>query len=76
MDKVVDPLIICRIYSCIADVLGFMAGEGGIRGGPAANVAWRTAFSLLEKGNFHAATKALAAERANWIDWLVNWIAY
>ena len=62
-----DPLIICRTYSCIADVLGYMGGEGGIRAGPAANVAWRTAFVLLEKGNFHAATRALATERAHWI---------
>ena len=41
-------LIICRIYACIADMLAFMADEGGIRGGPAANLAWKTAFDLLE----------------------------
>lgn len=48
VEEVDDPITICRIYACIADVLGFMAQEGGIRGGPASNVSWRTAFSLLE----------------------------
>ena len=45
-----------------------MAGEEGIRGGPAANIAWKTAFSLLEKENYLAATRALAAERQIWIN--------
>lgn len=62
------PLVICRIYACIADILGYMAGEEGIRGGPAANIAWKTAFSLLEKENYLAATRALAAERQIWIN--------
>ena len=48
VEEVEDPITICRIYACIADVLGFMAEEGGIRGGPASNVSWRTAFALLE----------------------------
>lgn len=44
-----NTLIICRIYACIADMLGYMAGEGGgIRAGPAANLSWQTAFQLLE----------------------------
>ena len=48
-----DPLVISRVYACIADVLGFMVGEGGgIRAGPAANLAWRNAFTLLEVGVF------------------------
>lgn len=64
-----NQLIICRIYACIADMLGYMAGSGGgIRGGPAGNLSWKGAFNLLEQGEFSAATKALAAERANWID--------
>lgn len=46
--EVSSPLIVCRVYASIADLLGFMAGEGGIRAGPAANVAWRCAFALLE----------------------------
>ena len=63
-----NTLIICRIYACIADMLGFMAGEGGgIRAGPAANLSWQTAFQLLERGNYAAATRALAVERGNWI---------
>eukprot|EP00731_Ephydatia_muelleri_P020640 Em0013g367a len=46
-----NTLIICRIYACIADMLGYMAGEGGgIRAGPAANLSWQTAFQLLERG--------------------------
>lgn len=40
--------IVCRVYACIADMLGFMAGEAGIRAGPAANLSWQLAFSLLE----------------------------
>ena len=47
-EEVNNPLIVCRIYACIADVLAFMAGPGGIRAGPAANLSWRTAFNLLE----------------------------
>ena len=29
-------------------MLGYMAGEAGIRAGPAANVSWEMAFALLE----------------------------
>ena len=44
-----NQLIICRIYACIADMLGYMAGSGGgIRGGPAGNLSWKGAFNLLE----------------------------
>lgn len=46
--EVSDSLIVCRVYASIADMLGFMAGDVGIRAGPAANVNWRSAFSLLE----------------------------
>ena len=42
-----NPLRLCRIYACIADVLGMMAA-GGIRGGPAANISFKKAFALLE----------------------------
>ena len=69
VEEVLDkPLVICRVYACIADILGYMAGEVGIRGGPAANIAWRMAFNLLEKEDYLAATRALAAERKNWTD--------
>lgn len=40
--------LVCRVYASIADVLGYMAGEGGIRAGPASNVAWGRAFALLD----------------------------
>ena len=53
-EEVNDPLVICRVYACIADMLAFMAKEGGIRAGPAANKAWRIAFILLE---VHKCTK-------------------
>ena len=43
-----QPLVVCRVYACIADMLSYMAGEAGIRAGPAANISWRYAFSLLE----------------------------
>ena len=69
VEEVLDqPLVICRVYACIADILGYMTGEVGIRGGPAANAAWKTAFNLLEKKDYLAATRALAAERRNWTD--------
>jgi len=42
-----NPLRLCRVYACIADVLGMMAA-GGIRGGPAANISFKKAFALLE----------------------------
>lgn len=65
--EVSDPLIVCRVYASIADMLGYMAGEVGIRAGPAANLNWRSAFSLLEAEKLSEATKALALERNNWI---------
>ena len=87
--EMTDPLVVCRIYACIADMLAYIAGETGLRAGPAANMSWRTAFALLEvsgsvqlcimlytlsgflfvlqEGNIQAATKALAAERLNWM---------
>ncbi len=43
-----QPLVVCRVYACIADMLSYMAGEAGIRAGPAANISWRYAFALLE----------------------------
>lgn len=49
--EVSDPLIVCRVYACIADVLAYIAGETGLRAGPAANLSWRTAFALLEVSN-------------------------
>lgn len=52
-EEATDPLVICRVYACIADTLAFMANEGGIRAGPAANLAWRTAFALLEVWILH-----------------------
>ncbi|XP_056137795.1 L-fucose kinase [Lampris incognitus] len=58
-----------RCLACIADVLGCLAGEGkgGLRSGPAANQAWRHAFSLLEAGHLLAGINALAKQRANWL---------
>ena len=49
-ESVGNQLIVCRVYASIADMLGYMARESGIRAGPAANVAWKSAFSLLEVG--------------------------
>ncbi len=34
-------------------MLGYMAGEAGIRAGPAANLSWQLAFSLLEVSGAH-----------------------
>lgn len=46
-----SPGIAARTLANIADMLGGMAGtRGGLRSGPAGNVAWRKAFSYLEVG--------------------------
>ncbi|KAI6652050.1 L-fucose kinase [Oopsacas minuta] len=64
-----DVIILCRVFSCIADVLGIMAGEaGGIRGGPAANANWNHAFSLIQQGKYRNAVRELASERNDWLD--------
>lgn len=57
-----------RCLSCIADVLVCMArGKGGLRSGPAANMAWRSAYSLLEQGDLRGGVQALAAQRKHWL---------
>uniref|UniRef100_A0AAQ4QDP6 L-fucose kinase n=1 Tax=Gasterosteus aculeatus aculeatus TaxID=481459 RepID=A0AAQ4QDP6_GASAC len=57
-----------RCLSCIADVLVCMAGgRGGLRSGPAANEAWSSAYSLLEKGDLKAGVEALATQRNHWL---------
>lgn len=57
-----------RCLSCIADVLVCMAGgKGGLRSGPAANKAWRSAYSLLEQGDLRGGVQALAAQRKHWL---------
>eukprot|EP00731_Ephydatia_muelleri_P020635 Em0013g362a len=58
-----NTLIICRIYACIADMLGYMAGEGGRDQGGASCQP----FLADCRGNYAAATRALAVERGNWI---------
>ena len=64
-----DVMILCRVFSCVADMLGIMAGDaGGIRGGPAGNAHWNHAFSLLEQGKYASAVKELAIERNDWLD--------
>lgn len=43
------PATAARTLANIADLLGCMAkGKGGLRSGPAANMAWNKAFNLLE----------------------------
>ena len=38
-----------RTFACIADVIGAKAnGKGGLRSGPAANVAWQEGIELLK----------------------------
>ena len=73
LDEVASSLnnivILCRVFSCIADMLGIMAEDaGGVRGGPAANVFWNHALSLLEQGKFRSAVRELAKERNDWLD--------
>uniref|UniRef100_A0A8P4KC04 L-fucose kinase n=1 Tax=Dicentrarchus labrax TaxID=13489 RepID=A0A8P4KC04_DICLA len=60
--------VAARCLSCIADVLVCMAGgRGGLRSGPAANEAWRSAHFLLEEGNLRGGVYALAAQRDHWL---------
>ncbi|XP_066569587.1 L-fucose kinase [Amia ocellicauda] len=63
-----DPGVAARTLACVADVLGCMAGgEGGLRGGPAANPAWSPAFALLEKKDLPGGVRELALQRKNWL---------
>ncbi|XP_032086652.1 L-fucose kinase [Thamnophis elegans] len=63
-----DLGVAARALACIADLLGCMArGEGGLRSGPTANLAWATAFQQLEKGDIAQGVKALAVERKKWL---------
>ncbi|XP_053742256.1 L-fucose kinase isoform X2 [Synchiropus splendidus] len=57
-----------RCLSCIADMLVCMAaGRGGLRSGPAANKAWRSAYFLLEQGDLAGGVGALARQRVHWL---------
>lgn len=57
-----------RCLSCIADVLVCMAGgQGGLRSGPAANEAWKSAYALLEEGYLSGGVRALAQQRGKWL---------
>ncbi|KAM7397196.1 hypothetical protein PAMP_020188 [Pampus punctatissimus] len=60
--------VAARCLSCIADVLVCMAGgRGGLRSGPAANEAWRSAYVLLEEGDLRGGVRALAMQRGHWL---------
>ncbi|XP_062997600.1 L-fucose kinase isoform X2 [Elgaria multicarinata webbii] len=64
-----DLGVAARTLACIADLLGCMAkGDGGLRSGPAANVAWASAFRHLERGSISEGVKKLAVERKKWLD--------
>ncbi|KAK6982593.1 L-fucose kinase, partial [Biomphalaria glabrata] len=72
LDKVASetksPGIAARMLANIADVLGGMAkGQGGLRSGPAGNVAWKKAFTYLEADDFSHGVSALAKEREKWM---------
>lgn len=59
----------CRVFSCIADFLGAMAGKsGGLRSGPGGNKVWTTAFRFLEEGDTQKGALALKQERLKWMD--------
>lgn len=63
-----DLGVAARTLACIADLLGCMArGEGGLRSGPTANLAWAAAFRQLEKGDITLGIQALAVERKKWL---------
>ncbi|XP_072291330.1 L-fucose kinase [Eucyclogobius newberryi] len=63
-----DLGVSARCLSCIADVLVVMAGgKGGLRSGPAANEAWRSAYALLEEGDLSGGVRALGEQREKWL---------
>lgn len=62
------PATAARTLANIADLLGCMAkGKGGLRSGPAANIAWNKAFNLLEANQISTGVKALAKVRNDWL---------
>ncbi|KAK7891654.1 hypothetical protein WMY93_023617 [Mugilogobius chulae] len=75
LDNKMDPQcpgaelgVSARCLSCIADVLVVMAGgKGGLRSGPAANEAWRSAYALLEEGDLSRGVQALTQQRDKWL---------
>lgn len=64
-----NTVVLTRTLSCMADLLGTMAGKiGGLRSGPGSNKSWASAFDHLLNGNVSAGMKALKEERMKWID--------
>lgn len=64
-----NTVVLTRALSCMADLLGTMAGKiGGLRSGPGGNKSWASAFDHLQNGNVSAGMKALKEERMKWID--------
>lgn len=62
--------VICRILSCIADLLSIMAGKsGGVRSGPGNNKLWTPAFNLLREGNLQDGLSQLKTIRNQWLDY-------
>ncbi|XP_065321860.1 L-fucose kinase-like isoform X2 [Gordionus sp. m RMFG-2023] len=58
-----------RSLSNTADFLNIWAGlQGGLRSGPAANLAWRHSNLCFSNHQFYQGVKALQKERARWID--------
>ncbi|XP_022083958.1 L-fucose kinase-like [Acanthaster planci] len=63
-----SPSIAARGLAFIANILAAMAdGKGGLRSGPAANPAWKSAYQLLEEGKLCEGMRALTKERSNWL---------
>lgn len=72
LDKVAcnseSPHYVARTLSCIADVLGEMAGDKfGLRSGPAGNETWMHAYRLLEKTDISRGVLELASQRDKWL---------
>lgn len=59
--------VLSRTLACIADLIGAKAdGKGGLRSGPAANLAWQEGFQLLENDKIVEAISFFAKERPAW----------
>jgi len=63
-----DRAVLSRTLACIADAIGVKANnKGGLRSGPAANLAWQEGLELLKNDKVVEAINFFAKERKSWL---------